>query len=94
MPVCPDGFISFPLIGDVMAQWLTPARLKSKITGRLKNHCRSNRCLVVKQINSIKISVAGEVDEPGSYQVNRPITLLYLFALAKGFTEKADLKRF
>ena len=94
MPVRPDGFISFPLIGDVLAQGLTPAQLKEKITGRLKKFITDPIVtVVVKKINSIKISVAGEVNEPDSYQVNRPITLLHLFALAKGFTEKADLKR-
>jgi polysaccharide biosynthesis/export protein len=94
MPVRPDGFISFPLIGDVQAQGLTPAQLKNKITGRLKKFITDPIVtVVVKKINSIKISVAGEVNEPDSYQVNRPITLLHLFALAQGFTEKADLKR-
>jgi polysaccharide biosynthesis/export protein len=94
MPVRPDGFISFPLIGDVLAQGLTPAQLKEKIAGRLKKFITDPIVtVVVKKINSIKISVAGEVNEPDSYQVNRPITLLHLFALAQGFTEKADLKR-
>ncbi|MFT4579605.1 MAG: polysaccharide export outer membrane protein [Nitrospinales bacterium] len=94
MPVRPDGFISFPLIGDVLAQGLTPAQLKERITGRLKKFITDPIVtVVVKTINSIKISVAGEVNEPDSYQVNRPITLLHLFALAQGFTEKADLKR-
>jgi polysaccharide biosynthesis/export protein len=94
MPVRPDGFISFPLIGDVLAQGLTPAQLKNKITVRLKKFITDPIVtVVVKKINSIKISVAGEVNEPDSYQVNRPITLLHLFALAQGFTEKADLKR-
>jgi polysaccharide biosynthesis/export protein len=94
MPVRPDGFISFPLIGDVQARGLTPAQLKKKITDRLKKFITDPIVtVVVKEINSIKISVAGEVNEPDSYQVNRPITLLHLFALAQGFTDKADLKR-
>jgi hypothetical protein len=50
--------------------------------------------VVVKQVNIIKISVADEVNEPESYRVNRPIILLHLFGLEKGFTKKADLKRF
>lgn len=94
MPVRPDGFISFPLIGDVRAIGLTPAQLKKTITNRLKKFVTDPIVtVIVEQINSIKISVAGEVNEPDSYKVNRPITLLHLFALAKGFTEKADLKR-
>jgi protein involved in polysaccharide export with SLBB domain len=88
MPVRPDGFISFLLRGDVMAQGLTLAQLKNKITGRLKKSLR------IQLLPSLqKISVAGEVNEPDSCQVNRPITLLHLFDLAKVFIEKADLKR-
>ncbi len=94
MPVRPDGFISFPLIGDVRAQGLTPAQLKEKIAIRLKKFITDPIVtVIVEEINSIKISVAGEVNEPDSYKVNRPITLLHLFALAQGFTDKADFKR-
>lgn len=94
MPVRPDGFISFPLIGDVKALGLTPAELKEQVTSRLKKFVTDPIVtVIVEEINSIKISVAGEVNEPDSYKVNRPITLLHLFSLAKGFTEKADLKR-
>ncbi len=94
MPVRPDGFISFPLIGDVRAQGLTPAQLKQKIADQLKKFITDPIVtVVVEEINSIKISVAGEVNEPDTYKVNRPIRLLHLFALAKGFTEKADFKR-
>ncbi len=94
MPVRPDGTISFPLIGDIMAQGLTPAQLKEKITEDLRNYVTdASVTVIVKQINSIKISIAGEVKEPGTYQINRPVTLLHVFSIVKGFTEKADLKK-
>lgn len=94
MPVRPDGFISYPLIGDVKALGLTPAQLKDEITKRLRKFITdASVTVVVKTINSINISVAGEVVEPGTYKVNRPITLMHLFSLVKGFTEKADLRK-
>lgn len=94
MPIRPDGLISYPLIGDIMAQGLTPAELKSKITDALRTFITdASVTVVVKQINSIKISIAGEVNKPGTFSVNRPISLLHLFSLAEGFTEKADLKK-
>jgi len=93
MPVRPDGLISYPLIGDVKAQGLTPAQLKNAIATRLRKYITdASVTVVVKEINSINISVAGEVNEPGTYKVNRPITLLHLFSMVKGFTENADLK--
>jgi len=92
MPIRPDGMISFPLIGDMMAQGLTPSQLKDKITTELRNFITdANVTVIVKAINSIKISIAGEVREPGTYQINRPITLLHAFSIVKGFTEKAGL---
>lgn len=94
MPVRPDGFVSFPLIGDIKAQGLTPGQLKNDIAKRLKGYIKEpNVVVIVMEINSINISIAGEVGAPGVYKVNRPLTLLHLFSMAKGFTDKADLKR-
>lgn len=93
MPVRPDGKISFPLIGDIKAQGLTPARLKNVIARELRKYITdASVTVIVKQVNSINISVAGEVKAPGTYKVNRPITLMHLFSIVKGFTEKADLR--
>ncbi len=94
MPVRPDGLISYPLIGDLKAQGLTPAQLKDAITTQLRKYITdASVTVVVKRINSINISVAGEVVEPGTYKVNRPITLMHLFSMVKGFTENADLRK-
>lgn len=93
LPVRPDGNISIPLIGDIRAEGLTPAQLKKLITQKLRKFITDASVTVfVKEINSINISIAGEVNLPGTYKVNRPITLLHLFSLSQGFTEKADLK--
>lgn len=94
MPVRPDGFISYPLIGDIKALGLTPSQLKDEITQRLRKYITdASVTVVVKEINSINISVAGEAVDPGTYKVNRPITLMHLFSLVKGFTDKADLRK-
>ncbi len=92
MPVRPDGFISFPLIGDVKAKGLTPDQLKEKMADRLRDYITdASITVIVKEINSIKISIWGQVNAPDTYKVNRPISLLHLFSLGKGFTEQADL---
>lgn len=93
MPVRPDGMISFPLIGDIKAQGLTPGQLKNKLTNEIRKFISdASVTVIVKQINSIKISIAGEVNLPGTYNVNRPVSLLHLFSMAKGFTKNAGLK--
>ncbi len=92
MPVRPDGYISFPLIGDVKAKGLTPDQLKEKMADRLRDYITdASITVIVKEINSIKISIWGQVNAPDTYKVNRPISLLHLFSLGKGFTEQADL---
>jgi polysaccharide export outer membrane protein len=93
MPVRPDGFISFPLIGEVKAQGKTPGQLKNVIVKRLGGYLKEpNVVVIVKEINSINVSITGEVEKPGVFKVNRPLTLLHLFSMANGFTDKAELK--
>jgi len=96
MPVRPDGLISFPLIGDIQAAGLTPDELREKITVNLKEFITDpNVSVILKEIHSdtIRISVGGEVNEPDSYEVHNPATLLHAISMAKGFTEMADLKK-
>ncbi len=96
MPVRPDGFISFPLIGDIPAAGLTPDELRKKIAVNLEEFLTDpNVSVIIKEINSdtIRISVGGEVKKPGSYQVHKPVTLLHGISIAEGFTERADLKK-
>ena len=79
MPIRPDGFISFPLIGDIKAQGLTPGQLKKEIARQLKDFINEpNVVVIVEEINSINISIAGEVKKPGVFKANRAISLLHL----------------
>jgi len=96
MPVRPDGLISFPLIGDFKAAGLTPDELRKKIAVNLERFINDpNVSVIVKEINSdtIRISMGGEVNDPGSYEVHTPATLLHAISTAKGYTEEADLKK-
>jgi len=93
MPVRPDGYISFPLIGDVVAGGKTLEQLRQDIAFKLKKYIKSaNVAIIVREINSIKIYVAGEVKAPGVFKLNRPITLLHIFSMVQGLKDTADLK--
>ncbi|PIR01124.1 MAG: hypothetical protein COV66_02995 [Nitrospinae bacterium CG11_big_fil_rev_8_21_14_0_20_45_15] len=93
MPVRPDGYISFPLIGDVVAGGKTLDQLRQDIAFKLKKYIKAaNVAIIVREINSIKIYVAGEVKEPGVFKLNRPITLLQIFSMVQGLKDTADLK--
>ncbi len=91
--VRPDGRISLPLTGEMEASGKTAVQLQQEIAqkvGQLISDPRVN--VVVKQVNSLKISVLGEVRRPDVYKIGRRVTVLDAIAMAGGFTEFAKRK--
>jgi polysaccharide export outer membrane protein len=87
----PDGMITLPLAGDLQAAGATPAQLGEEIADRLKQYIdRPLVTVVVKQINSPKISVLGEVRRPGRYLLLQSTSVLDAIAMGGGFTEFAS----
>jgi polysaccharide export outer membrane protein len=91
--VRPDGKITLPLIGEIYAVGLTPETLREVInTAASKFLEDSNVTVVVRQINSRKAFITGEVRTPGAYPLTSPRTVMQLIALAGGLSEYADAK--
>lgn len=89
--VRPDGMITLPLAGDLHASGSTPAQLGDEIADRLRQYIdRPLVTVVVKQINSPKISVLGEVRRPGRYLLLQTTSVLDAIAMGGGFTEFAS----
>ena len=89
--VRPDGMITLPLAGDLHAAGSTPAQLGDEIADRLRQYIdRPLVTVVVKQINSPKISVLGEVRRPGRYLLLQTTSVLDAIAMGGGFTEFAS----
>ena len=85
--VRPDGKISMPLIGEVMASGRTANQLASQIAGRLKEYKENPAVTVsVKEVNSYYVYVLGEVTKSGKYQLKSHATVLQAVAIASGFT--------
>jgi polysaccharide biosynthesis/export protein len=85
--VTPDGKISMPLIGEVMAAGLTSNQLASQIASRLKEFKeRITVTVSIKEVNSYYVYVLGEVGKPGKYQLKSRATVLQAVAVANGFT--------
>ena len=85
--VRPDGKISMPLIGEVVAGGLTADQLASQIASRLKEFKERPAVTVsVKEVNSYYVYVLGEVNKPGKYQLKSHATVLQALAVANGFT--------
>ena len=84
--VRPDGKISMPLIGEVMAGGLTSNQLASQIASRLKEFKeRPTVTVSVREVNSYYVYVLGEVKQPGKYQLKSQATVLQALAVAGGF---------
>jgi polysaccharide biosynthesis/export protein len=88
--VRPDGKISLPLLNDVQASGLTPQQLKDRIVEESKKYVEDpNVTVVVKQINSRKVFITGEIRKPGPYPLTGPTTVLQLISLAGGLADYA-----
>ena len=89
--VRPDGKITLPLIGDLQAAGLEPDTLSAEIEKAAKKYLEDpSVTVVVKEINSRKVFITGEVAHPGAFPLLRPMTVIQLIALAGGLTEYAD----
>ena len=53
----------------------------------------ANITVVVRQINSRKVFITGEVNKPGPYPLTQPTTVMQLIAMAGGLREYANSKK-
>lgn len=92
--VRPDGRITLPLIGDVMAGGLTPAKLKDTLTQSLSEYIKSPQVSVfVQQVNSKKYYITGEINRTGAFPLITPITVFEAISNAGGLKEYANGKK-
>ena len=85
-----DGRISLPLVNDVEAAGLTPAALARAMELKLKDMVANPVVTVmVDEAQPIKISVLGEVRNPGKKLLESGSGLLQALSEASGFTDYA-----
>jgi len=88
--VRPDGKITLALLGELEATGKTSLQLQEEITKRLRQYVSDPMVnVVVKEINSPKFSVLGQVRKPDRYHLKQRLTVLDAIALAGGFTDFA-----
>jgi polysaccharide export outer membrane protein len=90
--VSSSGVITMPLINAVQANGRTPVELEKDIARKLEaGYLQSPQVSVfVKEYNSQKITVDGEVKKPGIFPITGKTSLLQAIALAEGLTDLAD----
>src|SRR5512140_1927194 len=84
----PDGKLSLPLVGEIEATGKTATALQTELATKLKQFVNNPVVTVtIKEINSPKVSVLGQVRKPDRYRIKQRITVLEAIALAGGFTD-------
>lgn len=98
VPVRPDGKISIPLIGDVVAAGRETPELAAEIEKALANYVRTpNVTVIVTAANNAeyfnRVRVTGAVVQPVSLPYRANMTVLDLVLAAGGLTEFASGNR-
>ncbi len=90
--VRPNGGISFPLIGDLVAQGKSVEQIRSEIAARLTRFVPKPAVTVaVKQVVGNKVYVIGRVNRPGDFIVVQKIDVMQALSMAGGTTSFAKL---
>ncbi|MEO7596394.1 MAG: polysaccharide biosynthesis/export family protein [Byssovorax sp.] len=94
--VAPDGTVDLPYVHRVQALGLEPQQLAAQVRTKLVE----NQILVdpsvsisLKDLNSKRIEILGEVQKPGSLPMVSGMTLLRAISLAGGFSAMANRSR-
>ncbi|MBU1084071.1 MAG: polysaccharide export protein [Candidatus Omnitrophica bacterium] len=83
-----DGYISFPLLDRVKVEGLTVSELEKELTNGLKEYIKQPQVTVFITEYST-ITVSGQVENPGAYQLKGGLTVMEAISLAGGFTKIA-----
>jgi polysaccharide export outer membrane protein len=93
LQVRPDGKVTLPLVGDIVATDLTPIQLRDRIANSLKEYVTNPVVtVIVVEASPVMVFVMGEVNQPGSIPMRGQMTVLQALAMAGGFREFANTK--
>lgn len=98
VPVRPDGKISMPLVGDIMAANLSAEELAKSITTSLSAYIRSPQVTVIVANPSSsdfqrRVRITGAVENPQSVPYRDGMTVLDLVLLAGGPNQYASANK-
>jgi len=96
--VSPEGTIKLESLAPIHISGLTVAAAKSKITDRLKllfgglRNGKLNADVTLGDLRSIKVTLVGEVENPGTYTVSSFATVFNALYLAGGPSDKGSFR--
>ncbi len=84
-----EGYISFPVLGNVYTKGMTQVQLKQELESRLKRYLTDP--LVTITLKNFNVSILGEVKEPGQKEsVSQKINIFQALGLAGDMTDFGD----
>jgi len=94
--VRPDGGITFPLAGDIIAAGKEPVELQEEIKKRIQKYIPDAVVTVsVTKLTGFRIYVIGKVKNPGQFVIGRYVDVLQALTLAGGvnpYAAQGDIK--
>ncbi|MEY3879309.1 MAG: hypothetical protein RIQ94_104 [Pseudomonadota bacterium] len=92
--VRPDGYVTFPLVGEINVLGKTITEMNEKLN---KDYLKVFRGLQVdlflEKSSGSSVYVLGNVNKVGAYDISRPITVLEAITLAGGTAPSTDLEK-
>lgn len=94
--VSPQGYIDFPLLGEIKVEGMTRLEIAAMIKGMLISKDLVRDPIVTVELTNGIVTVMGEVTKPGSYTIDRDdMTILDALGLAGDLTiygKRQDIK--
>lgn len=90
--VRPDGYISTPIVGDILAGGRTIPEIEAEITTAFSKYLKDEPVVIVSviAIDGNAIYVLGKVNRPGQFIIKSSTDVTQALALAGGITTFAD----
>jgi polysaccharide export outer membrane protein len=88
----PDGYVTFPLVGDLYAASKTIPELSKELNHDYEKILQDLHCdLFLQKHSGAFIYVLGEVKKPGIYKIEKPISVFEALARAGSYERGANL---
>jgi polysaccharide export outer membrane protein len=89
--VLPDGVVTFPLAGEIVAKDKTVANVEAELTKKLGEYLADPVVTVsVTSVEGNRVHILGKVLNPGSFVMNQPLDAMQALSLAGGLSPYAE----
>jgi polysaccharide export outer membrane protein len=93
LTVRPDGYTSFPYLGEMRMAGRTITAVTDDLNQKYESFMRGLYVnLSLQETAGSILYVLGEVNDPGGYKIDRPVTALEAISLAGGYKSSAMLE--